>query len=68
MEAGLNEHVVQIEVDNLDDALSAYDSSGYKETLKVLGAGSVQRDRRVIEGAAFALSRETLQGEAFTKQ
>jgi uncharacterized protein (DUF1330 family) len=52
MEAGMNERVVLVEFDGLDKALNAYDSPGYKEALKALGAGSVERDIRVVEAAA----------------
>ena len=51
-EAGLNEIVVLIEFDSLDKALAAYDTPAYKEALKVLGTGNVERDMRVLEGVA----------------
>ena len=51
-EAGLNEIVVLIEFDSLDKALVAYDTPAYKEALKVLGTGNVERDMRVLEGVA----------------
>ena len=52
MEAGMNERVVLVEFDSLDKAITAYDAPAYKEALKVLGAGSVERDMRVVEAAA----------------
>jgi len=51
-EAGLNERVVLVEFDSLDQALAAHDTPGYREALKVLGTGNVERDMRVVEGAA----------------
>ena len=51
-EAGLNERVVLVEFDSLEQALAAHDTPGYKEALKVLGTGNVERDMRVVEGAA----------------
>jgi uncharacterized protein (DUF1330 family) len=52
MEAGLAERVVLIEFDSLDKALAAYESPAYKEALKALGSGNVERDMRVVEAAA----------------
>lgn len=49
-EAGLNERVVLIEFDSLDKALACHDTPGYKEALKALGTGNVERDIRVVEG------------------
>ena len=51
-EAGLNERVVLVEFDSLEQALAAHDTPGYEEALKVLGTGNVERDMRVVEGAA----------------
>jgi len=51
-EAGLNERVVLVEFDNLEQAIAAHDTPAYKEALKVLGTGNVERDMRVVEGAA----------------
>ena len=51
-EAGLNERVVLVEFDSLDKALAAHDTPAYKEALKALGTGNVERDMRVVEGAA----------------
>ena len=49
-EAGPKERVVLIEFDNVDAALAAHDTPAYKEALKVLGTGNVERDMRVVEG------------------
>jgi uncharacterized protein (DUF1330 family) len=51
-EAGLNESVVLVEFDSLDKALAVYETPAYKEALKVLGTGNVERDMRVLEGMA----------------
>jgi uncharacterized protein (DUF1330 family) len=51
-EAGINERVVLIEFDSLEKAVAAHDTPAYKEALKALGSGSVERDMRVVEGAA----------------
>jgi len=51
-EAGLNERVVLVEFDSLDKALAAHDTPAYNEALKALGTGNVERDMRVVEGAA----------------
>jgi uncharacterized protein (DUF1330 family) len=51
-EAGLNERVVVVEFDSLDQAIAAHDTPSYKEALKALGTGNVERDMRVVEGAA----------------
>jgi uncharacterized protein (DUF1330 family) len=48
--AGLNERVVLVEFDSLDKALACHDTPAYKEALKVLGTGNVERDMRVVEG------------------
>lgn len=52
IEAGLKERVVIVEFDNLDKALGAYEAPAYKEALKALGSGNVERDIRVMEGDA----------------
>ena len=52
MEAGLNQRTVVIEFDSLNAALAAYDSPGYQEAIKALGAGNVERDIRIVEAAA----------------
>lgn len=50
-EAGMNERVVLVEFDSLDKAVGCHDTSAYKEALKALGTGNVERDMRVVEGA-----------------
>jgi uncharacterized protein (DUF1330 family) len=52
MEAGLNQRTVVVEFDSLNKALAAYDTPGYQEAIKALGAGNVERDMRVVEGVA----------------
>jgi uncharacterized protein (DUF1330 family) len=49
-EAGLNERVVLVEFDSLDQAVACHDSPAYKQALKTLGTGNVERDMRVVEG------------------
>lgn len=51
-EAGLSERVVLVEFDSLAQALAAHDTPAYKDALKALGTGNVERDMRVVEGAA----------------
>ena len=51
-EAGMNERVGLVEFDSLDQALAAHDTPAYKDALKTLGTGNVERDMRVVEGAA----------------
>ena len=50
-ESGMNERVVLVEFDSLDKALACHDTGAYKEALKALGNGNVDRDMRVVEGA-----------------
>jgi uncharacterized protein (DUF1330 family) len=49
-EAGMPERVVLVEFDSLDQAVACHDTPAYKEALKVLGNGNVERDMRVVEG------------------
>jgi uncharacterized protein (DUF1330 family) len=51
-EAGINQRVVVIEFDSVEKAIVAHDSPGYKEALVALGTGDVERDIRILEGAA----------------
>jgi uncharacterized protein (DUF1330 family) len=51
-ESGMNERVVLIEFDSIDKATACHDTPAYKEALKALGTGNVERDIRVVEGAA----------------
>lgn len=50
-EAGLPERIVLIEFDGLDQAIAAHETPAYKEALKALGTGNVERDMRIVEGA-----------------
>lgn len=51
-EAGMNQRVVLVEFDSLAEALACHDTPAYAEALKALGTGNVERDMRVVEGAA----------------
>ncbi len=51
-ESGMNERVVLVEFESVDKALACHDTPAYKEALKALGTGNVDRDMRVVEGAA----------------
>lgn len=51
-EAGIGERVVLVEFDSLQQAIAAHETPAYQEALKVLGSGNVERDMRVVEGAA----------------
>ena len=51
-EAGINERVVLVEFDSVDQAIAAHETPAYKEALTALGTGNVERDMRVVEGAA----------------
>ena len=48
-EAGQKERIVISEFPNVENAIAAYNSPGYKEALKALGDGAV-RDIRIVEG------------------
>ncbi len=49
-ESGAMQRLVLIEFENVQAALAAYDSPGYKAALKALGDNAVVRDIRIIEG------------------
>ncbi len=51
-ESGMNERVVLVEFDSVDKAVACHDTPAYKEALMALGTGNVERDMRVVEGAA----------------
>lgn len=51
-EAGLDQRTVLIEFDSLAAANAAYDSPAYQAAKKLLGNDAVERDIRIIEGAA----------------
>ncbi len=48
-ESGLNQRTVVVEFPNLQAAIAAHDSPGYKEALRVFD-GAAERDFRVMEG------------------
>jgi uncharacterized protein (DUF1330 family) len=47
-EAGLQQRVVVIEFPSVEQAIAAHASPAYQEALRVLGAGSVERDMRIV--------------------
>jgi uncharacterized protein (DUF1330 family) len=49
-EAGMNQRVVLVEFDSLEKAVACHDTPAYKEALKALGTGNVERDMRIVEG------------------
>ncbi len=49
-EAGMNQRVVLVEFDSVEKAIACHDTPAYKEALKALGTGNVERDMRVVEG------------------
>ena len=49
-EAGLAERTVIIEFESFEAAVAAHDSDGYQAALAKLGADSVVRDLRIVEG------------------
>jgi uncharacterized protein (DUF1330 family) len=49
-EAGMEQRVVLVEFESLDAAIKCHDTPGYKEALRLLGTGNVERDMRVVEG------------------
>ncbi len=49
-EQGKSLRTVIVEFDNLQAALSAYDSPGYRQALAALGPRAAERDIRIIEG------------------
>ena len=51
-EAGLNQRVVLVEFDSIEKAIACHDTPAYKEALKALGTGNVERDLRIVEGSA----------------
>ena len=50
-ESGVMERTVVIEFESVERAVSAYQSPGYQEALRVLGNGA-ERDIRIIEAAS----------------
>lgn len=51
-EAGMNQRVVLVEFDTIERALACHDTPAYKEALRLLGSGNVERDLRIVEGPA----------------
>ena len=51
LEAGMNLRTVVIEFDSTESALAAYNSAAYQNAKKLLG-DTVERDIRIVEGAA----------------
>jgi uncharacterized protein (DUF1330 family) len=49
-EAGMNERVVLIEFDSVEQAIACHDTPAYKDALKALGTGNIERDMRIVEG------------------
>ena len=51
-EKGLNMRTVVTEWESLEKAIAAHDSPAYQEALRALGNDAVERDLRIVEGAA----------------
>lgn len=51
-EAGMKQRTVVIEFDSMEKALAAHETDAYQAALKALGKNAVERDMRVVEGAA----------------
>ena len=51
-EKGLNQRTVVTEWESLEKAIAAHDSPAYQEALRALGNDAVERDLRIVEGAA----------------
>jgi uncharacterized protein (DUF1330 family) len=50
-EAGLDQRTVVVEFDSVEQAIAAYQSSGYAAAVKALD-GAAERDIRIVEGVA----------------
>lgn len=50
-ESGMNQRVVLIEFDTIEEAIACHDTAAYKEALRLLGSGNVDRDLRIVEGS-----------------
>jgi uncharacterized protein (DUF1330 family) len=48
-ESGVNQMAVLVEFDNVEKAIAAYESDGYKKALKVFN-NAAKRDIRIVEG------------------
>jgi uncharacterized protein (DUF1330 family) len=51
-EAGMDQIVVLVEFDSLQQAIACHETPAYREALRALGAGNVERDIRIVEGTA----------------
>jgi uncharacterized protein (DUF1330 family) len=51
-EAGMSQIVVLVEFDSLQKAVACHETPAYQEALRALGTGNVERDIRIVEGAA----------------
>jgi uncharacterized protein (DUF1330 family) len=51
-EGGLLQRTVVVEFPSVADAVACHDGPAYQEALRALGTGSVDRDFRIVEGAA----------------
>lgn len=51
-ESGINQRVVLVEFDTIEEAVACHDTAAYKEALRLLGSGNVDRDLRIVEGSA----------------
>jgi Uncharacterized conserved protein len=49
-ESGVLQRVVVIEFPSVEAAAACHESEGYREALRALGKGSVDRDMRIVEG------------------
>ena len=51
-EKGLNQRTVVTEWESLDKAIAAHERPAYQDALRALGNAAVERDLRIVEGAA----------------
>ena len=51
-EKGLNQRTVVTEWESLEKAIAGHESPAYQEALRALGNDAVERDLRIVEGAA----------------
>jgi uncharacterized protein (DUF1330 family) len=51
-EAGMDQIVVLVEFDGLQQAIACHETSAYRDALRALGTGNVERDIRIVEGTA----------------
>lgn len=49
-EAGVPQRTVLVEFPSVGQAVACHDGPAYKEALRALGEGSVDRDLRIVEG------------------